>query len=99
MVYVAALHAVLERFGGEVHHHGFLRQLKKPIGNSLADDHAGKGVDGGRHAFDVLDVHGGDHVDVRFENFQHVFVALAIFAAGDVGVRKLVNQGHLRACE
>ena len=31
------------------------------------------------------------------EQFQHVFVALAVFAAGNIGVRQLVDQRNRRA--
>ena len=44
----------------------------------------------------MLDVDRGPHVDAGVEQFQHVFVALAVFAAGHIGVRKLVNDRDLR---
>ena len=45
----------------------------------------------------VLDVDRGDHVDAGVEQLVDVLPALLVPAAGDVGVRELVDQRHRRA--
>ena len=40
----------------------------------------------------MLDVDGGHDVDAGVEQLQHVFVALAVLAAGNVGVGQLVDD-------
>ena len=40
----------------------------------------------------MLDVDGRHHVDAGVQQFQHIFVALAVLAARHVGVRKLVDD-------
>jgi len=42
-----------------------------------------------------LDVQRGDDVDSGCEEFLDVLVALGVFAAGDVGVGELVDDGDL----
>ncbi len=44
----------------------------------------------------MLDVHGGENVDPRIQQFQHVFVALGMLAALDIGVRQFVHQRNAR---
>src|ERR1700730_7026150 len=40
----------------------------------------------------MLDVQSGDDVDLRGQGLLQIFVALAVLAAGYIGVRKLVNE-------
>ena len=95
-VNVAALHALLQRFGSEVDHYRFVGSKRNPVGNGFANDHAGDGANGGRNAFHVLNIHGREHIDFRGKNFLHVFVALAMFAAGNIGVRQFIHEDDLR---
>lgn len=88
---VATLHAVLEGFGGEVHHDCFAGGEGNPVGNGFANLDTGDGADHGGDAFDVLNVQSGDDVDFGGENFLNVFIAFAVFAAGDVGVGEFVD--------
>jgi hypothetical protein len=53
-------------------------------------------VDGRDQAFHVLDVQGGEDVDFGGKNLLHVLVALAVFAARNVGMREFIHQDHLR---
>src|ERR1700732_584259 len=95
-VHITALHAVLERLGREVHHHGFFGHLQHPVRNRFAHHHAGDGANRGSNALDVLDVYGRDHVDSSFEEFENILVSLAPPAAGNVRMRKLVHKDHPR---
>ncbi len=83
---VAASHAGLQGFRGEVGHDDLVGTLDEPVGHDLADLDSGDALHGGGDAFDVLDVHGGEHVDVGGEDVEHVLVALGVKAAFDVGV-------------
>ena len=50
----------------------------------------------GGEAFDVLDVNGGEDVDVVIEEIEDVFIALGEAAALYVGVGEFVDEGYLR---
>ncbi len=67
------------------------------VGDGLADLDAGDALDGGGDALDVLDVEGGEDVDVGGEELLDVLVALGVFAALDVGVGELVDEDDLGA--
>ena len=95
-VNVAALHPVLKRFGRQVDHHGFLRKLKHPVRHRFAHRDSSDRAHGGSDAFDVLDVHGGEHVDLRVEKLEDVLITLAVPASGDIGVCQLIDQRHQR---
>ena len=49
------------------------------------------------HRLEVLDVDGGDHVDAGVEERLDVLPSLLVRRAGNVGVRQLIDEGHLRA--
>ena len=70
----------------------FVGALEKAVGDGFADDGVGGAVDRVVQRFKVLDVDGGHHVDAGIEQLQHIFVALAVLAAGHVGVRQLVHD-------
>src|SRR4029077_14595027 len=93
-VHITALHAVLERLGREVHHHGFFGHLQHPVRNRFAHHHAGDGANRGSDAFNVLNVYGRNHVDFGFEEFENVLVPLAPPAAGNVRVRKFIDEDY-----
>ncbi len=40
----------------------------------------------------MLHVHGGEHVDLGFQQLHHIFVALGVLAPLDVGVGQLVDH-------
>ena len=86
----------MQGFGREVRHDNFISSLDEPVGNGLADLNAGDALHGWRNALDVLHVHGGEHIDIRVEQVENVLVALAVLAALDVRVGKLVDQDDLR---
>jgi len=94
---VAAAHAGDEGFGGEVGDDDFVGAIEDPVGNGFADGDAGEALDAWGQAFDVLDVDGGEDVDVGFEEEEDVFVALGVARAGDVAVGELVDEDDLRA--
>ena len=70
----------------------FVGALEKAVGNGLADDGVGGTIDGIVQRLEVLDVDRGHHVDAGVEQLEHIFVALAVLAAGDVGVGQLVDH-------
>ena len=43
----------------------------------------------------MLNVDGGHHVDAGVEQFQNIFVTLAVFAAGHVGMRQLIDDDRI----
>ena len=45
----------------------------------------------------MLDIQRRNHVDVGGQQFLHVFIALAMLASGNIGVRQFVDQYHRRA--
>ena len=92
---VAAAHAGDEGFGGEVGDDDFVGAIEDPVGHGLADGDAGEALDARREAFDVLDVDGGEDVDVGVEEEEDVFVALGVARADDVGVGEFVDEDDL----
>ncbi len=48
-----------------------------------------------RQAFDVLNVYRRQHVNVRVEQFEHIVIPFAVFAAFDVGMCEFVHQRNL----
>ena len=89
---VAAAHSIDERFGSQVHHHGFACAERNPVGNGFTNSDTGDGTHGGSDAFDVLDVERGNDVNLCGEKFLDVFIALAVAAAGNIGVGELINE-------
>src|SRR5262249_35194071 len=84
-------------FDGEVEVHDLVGLLEEAVGHGLADGHAGRALDQVVQALEVLHVEGGDDVDARGEELEHVLPALAVARAREVRVRSLVDDGHLRA--
>ncbi len=89
---VAAPHPVLQRFRRQVDHHHFVDALQHPVRHRLPHLNSRHALHRRRHALQVLDVHGRKHIDAGIQQFEHVFVALAVFAALDVGVRQFIDQ-------
>ena len=94
---IAAAHAGLKRLRRQIGHHDLVGALHQPVRHGLANRDAGDALHGGCDALDVLHVHGCENVDVGGEHVEHILVALAVFAAFDVGVGELVDQDDLRA--
>jgi hypothetical protein len=44
----------------------------------------------------MLDIQSGKDVDLGLYDFQHVFIALAVLAPGNIRVREFVHQNYLR---
>ena len=81
---------------GDVDVHHFVGALEKAVGNGFADGRVRGAVDGVVQRFKVLDVDRGHHVDAGVQQLQHIFIALAILAAGHIGVGQLVHDHGLR---
>ncbi len=88
----ALAQAVAQFVHGDVNVDDFIGALEKAVGNGLADDGIGRTIDGVVQGLEVLDVDCGQDVDARVEQLEHIFVALAVLAAGNVGVGQLVNH-------
>ena len=67
---------------GYVDVHDFIGALEKAVRNGLADLHVGRAGHGVVQRFKVLNVECRKHVDARVEQFEHVFVALAVARPG-----------------
>ena len=91
---VAAAHAALQSFRSEVGHHDFIDALKDPVGYRFSYWNASEALHRGSDAFEVLDVERGKDVDAGVQNFEDVFVSLAVLAALDVRVSQLVDEHH-----
>src|SRR5690242_6650266 len=91
-VNVAALHAVLKSLRSQIDHNGFGSGEGHPVRNRLAHDNSGDRAHYRRDAFNVLNVERGDDVDIGGENLLDVFVALAVLAAGNIGMSKFIDE-------
>ena len=95
-IHVAAPHAVLQRLRSQIDHHHFVDALQHPVGHGFPHLDPRNPLHGRRHALQVLDVHRGKNVDARVQQFEHIFVPLAMLAAFDVGVGQFVDQRDAR---
>src|SRR5262245_12420413 len=93
---IAAPHARLQGFGRKVRQHHLIGALQYPVRNRLSHLDTGNGLYRWSNALQVLDVHGGEDVDLGFEDLQHIFVTLLVLAAFDVGMRQLIDKHDLR---
>ena len=86
--------------GRQVDQFHLVRLLEDPVGHGLALAHAGDLRDDVVQALEMLDVDGGPDVDAGIEQFLDVLPALGVarrrIAAGQVGVRQLVDQQDRR---
>ena len=89
---VATPHPVLQRLRSQVDHHDFVDSLQHPVGNRFPHLDPGDSLHRRGHALQMLDVHGGENVNPRIQQFQHIFIAFAMLAALDIGVRQFVHQ-------
>ena len=64
-VNITATHTRLQRFGSQVCEYDFVDPLHYPVRDGFADTNTGNVQNRGHQAFDVLNIHGGQHVDVR----------------------------------
>ncbi len=96
VVNLAALHAVLQRFGSQVDHHDFVGVFEHPIGNCFSNFNSGNGRHRRSNTFEVLHIHCGKNFHSCFDQVQDVFVSFAIFAAGNVCMREFVDQDDAR---
>ena len=81
---------------GQIEVHDLVGLLEEAVGDGLAHRHAGVARHQIVEALEVLDVERADDVDAGVEQLEHVLVALAVAAAGHVGVRHLVDDRDLR---
>ena len=90
-IHLALLQPLDQLVGGNVDHLD-LGRLQDAVGHRLAHADARERGDDVVQALDMLDVDGGIDVDPRRQQFLDILVALRVAAAGDVGVRQLVDQ-------
>src|SRR5579875_99353 len=93
----AARETVEQRPRCQIDHDHFIGLLHYPIGNRLAHADSGDLVHLVVQALQVLDVHGGEHVDSGFQENLHVFPTFGAGRSGHVRVRELVDRAALRA--
>ena len=97
LVDVAVGHPPAQRLRGHVDEFDLVGPADHLVRDGLALRDAGDLPDDVVQRFQVLDVDGGDDVDPGGEQFLDVLPALGVPAAGDVGVRQLVDQDDGRA--
>src|SRR6266536_607913 len=88
--------ATSQRAGWQVDQHQRVGPPQQAVGERLAHPHAGQLEDLVVEALEVLDVDGGEDVDVGIQQLLDVLPALGVAAAGVVGVGQLVDQAELR---
>jgi hypothetical protein len=94
---VAVRHPAAQRVGSHVDQLDLISAAHHLIGHGLALRDAGNLLHYVVERFQMLDVHVRDHCDPGTEDLLDVLPPLGIPRAGDVGVRQLVDQHHLRA--
>ena len=86
---------VAQLVDGDVDVDDFVGAAEQAVGDGFANDRAGGAGDGVVERLKVLDVDGGHDVDAGVEQFEHIFVALAVARAGNVGVGQLVDDAQV----
>src|SRR5208283_5661951 len=81
-----------QSFHGHVDVNDLIGAREERIGHRLAHVDAGDAPHHRVQTFDVLDVHGGNHVDAGADDLLDVLVALFVAGAGGVGVRELIDD-------
>jgi hypothetical protein len=81
--------------GRQVDQHHLVGVVQQPVREGLPDPHPGEVLHLVVEALQVLDVHGGEHVDAGVEQLLDVLPAFGVPAAGVVGVGQLVDQAQL----
>ena len=94
---VAVGHAAADRLRCHVDQLDLVGAAHDDVRDRLALDRAGDLVDDVVERLEVLDVDGGDHVDAGVEHLLDVLPALLVLGPRDVGVRVLVDEGHVRS--
>ena len=82
--------------GRQVDEHDLVGVLEHVIGNGFAYPDAGDALQDVVEALEMLDIQRRPHVDAGGEQLLHVLPALGVAAAGDVGVRQLIEQQQAR---
>jgi hypothetical protein len=90
---VAVRHSAAQRLGTHVHELQLVGGAHDGVGHRLALGDAGDVLHDVVEPDEVLDVDGGDDVDACVEQLVDVLPAFLVAAAGDVGVRELVDEG------
>jgi len=84
-----------EFFDGDVDVDDLVGAFDEAVGDGFADGGVCRAGDGVVEGFQMLDVDGSHDVDAGLEELEDIFVAFAVFAAGDVCVGELVDDDHL----
>ncbi len=90
---LSLLEALLEVFGGEVDVDDLVGLGEDGIGQALAHFYADEVLHHVVEAFEMLDVEGRNHVYSCGDDVLDVLVSLGVFAAGDVGMGELIDDG------
>ena len=96
---VAVRHPTAKRLGRHVDELDLVRSANDAVGDGLSLCDAGDPFHDVVERLEMLDVHGRDHVDPGRHQLLDVLPPLLVAAAGDVGVRELVDEhdlGHAR---
>ncbi len=94
---VAVRQTPTDRFGCHVDQFELIGVADDLVGDRLALSRAGDAGDDVVQRFEVLDVHGRDHVDAGVEQLFDVLPPLLVLRSRSVGVRVLVDENDLRA--
>ena len=94
---LAFLQALDQVVGRQVDELDGIGAVEDGVGHRLAHAHARDLRHDVVQALDVLDIDGRIDVDAGIEQLLDILVALGMPAAGDVGMRELVDQDQVRA--
>ena len=95
-VHPALPQALQQDVGGDIDQLDFVGPLEHGIGQRLAHGDAGDLRHHIIEALDVLHVERGVDIDAGIEQFEHVLPALAVPAAGGVGMGQLIHENEPR---
>ena len=95
-IHDASRQPVQKRARRQIHHHHLVGLLHHPIRDRFAHANSGDLPDLIVQALQVLDVHGGEHVDAGVQQKLHILPAFQPVGARHIGVRELIHHANLR---
>src|SRR2546426_1880941 len=92
----ATFEAIDQGFRRDVHHDNLVGLFDDPIGHSLPDADARDLPDLIVEALEMLKIHRRHHIDAGVQKHHHIFPTLGALGAGDICVRKFIDDTNLR---
>lgn len=99
LVYLALLEAAQQFVGRDIDQHHFIGAVEHRVGQGFGHAHAGNSPRHVVQAFQVLHVHGRQHIDAGRQQFLDVLPALRMARTGHVRMGQFIHQYQRRRAQ